>query len=259
MTIAEESTAWPGVTQPVEAGGLGFSYKWNMGWMHDTLRYVEEDPINRRWHHDDMTFGMVYAYSERFVLPISHDEVVHGKGSLINKMPGDDWQKHANLRAYLSFMWTHPGKKLLFMGCEIADYREWNHDASPNWDLLDVPRHRGLQRLVRDLNHLYASSAALHELDADAVGLRMDRRRRSREQRLRVPSLGSRPVARDGGRRQHDAGRARRLPHRRAARRRVARACSTATRRSTAGRASATRERSGPTTARRTACRRRCR
>jgi 1,4-alpha-glucan branching enzyme len=170
MTIAEESTAWPGVTAPVSSGGLGFSYKWNMGWMHDTLRYVEEDPINRRWHHDDMTFGMVYAYSERFMLPISHDEVVHGKGSLINKMPGDDWQKHANLRAYLSFMWTHPGKKLLFMGCEIGDYREWNHDGSPDWNLLDVPRHRGLQRLLRDLNHLYAASPALYQKDSDPSG-----------------------------------------------------------------------------------------
>ena len=170
MMIAEESTAWPGVTAPVSAGGLGFHYKWNMGWMHDTLRYVEEDPINRQWHHDDMTFGMVYAYSERFMLPISHDEVVHGKGSLINKMPGDDWQKHANLRAYLSFMWTHPGKKLLFMGCELGDYKEWNHDGSPDWNLLDSPRHKGLQRLLRDLNHLYGSVGALHEKDSDPSG-----------------------------------------------------------------------------------------
>ncbi|MEO8937600.1 MAG: 1,4-alpha-glucan branching protein GlgB [Burkholderiaceae bacterium] len=170
MMIAEESTAWPGVTAPVSAGGLGFSYKWNMGWMHDTLRYIEEDPINRQWHHDDMTFGMVYAYSERFVLPISHDEVVHGKGSLIRKMPGDDWQKHANLRAYLAFMWTHPGKKLLFMGCEIGDYKEWNHDGSLDWNLLDQPRHRGLQHMLRDLNHLYAGMPALHEKDCDPTG-----------------------------------------------------------------------------------------
>ena len=170
MMIAEESTAWPGVTAPVAAGGLGFSYKWNMGWMHDTLRYVEEDPINRRWHHDEMTFGLVYAFSERFVLPISHDEVVHGKGSLINKMPGDDWQKHATLRAYLSFMWTHPGKKLLFMGCELGDYREWNHDGSPNWDLLDEPRHRGLQYLLRDLNRLYVATPALHQKDSEPTG-----------------------------------------------------------------------------------------
>jgi len=170
MMIAEESTAWPGVTAPVPAGGLGFHYKWNMGWMHDTLRYIEEDPINRQWHHDDMTFGMVYAYSEKFVLPISHDEVVHGKGSLINKMPGDDWQKHANLRAYLAFMWTHPGKKLLFMGCELGDYKEWNHDGSPDWNLLDQPRHKGLQHLLRDLNHLYTGTTALHQKDSDPSG-----------------------------------------------------------------------------------------
>ena len=170
MMIAEESTAWPGVTAPVAEGGLGFSYKWNMGWMHDTLRYVEEEPVYRQWHHDDMTFGMVYAYSERFMLPISHDEVVHGKGSLINKMPGDDWQKHANLRAYLSFMWTHPGKKLIFMGCELGDYKEWNHDGSPDWNLLDQPRHRGLQRLLHDLNRLYVQTRALHEKDSDPTG-----------------------------------------------------------------------------------------
>ncbi len=170
MMIAEESTAWPGVTAPVSSGGLGFSYKWNMGWMHDTLRYVEHEAIHRGWHHDDMTFGMVYAYSERFVLPISHDEVVHGKGSLLNKMPGDEWQKRANLRAYLSFMWTHPGKKLLFMGCELGEWKEWNHDGPPDWDLLDDPRHRGLQLLVRDLNRLYVESPALHEKDSDPSG-----------------------------------------------------------------------------------------
>ena len=170
MMIAEESTAWPGVTAPVSSGGLGFSYKWNMGWMHDTLRYVEHEAVHRGWHHDDMTFGMVYAYSERFVLPISHDEVVHGKGSLLGKMPGDEWQKRANLRAYLSFMWTHPGKKLLFMGCELGEWKEWNHDGSPDWNLLDDPKHRGLQLLVRDLNRLYVDSPALHQKDGDASG-----------------------------------------------------------------------------------------
>ncbi|HEY4319506.1 MAG TPA: 1,4-alpha-glucan branching protein GlgB [Herbaspirillum sp.] len=172
LMIAEESTSWPGVTAPVEQGGLGFSYKWNMGWMHDTLRYVEHDPAHRRYHHNDFTFGLLYAFSERFMLPISHDEVVHGKGSLINKMPGDVWQKLANLRAYLGFMWTHPGKKLLFMGCELAQWTEWNHDASPQWELLDDPRHRGVQQAVRDLNRLYVEEPALHARDADAEGFR---------------------------------------------------------------------------------------
>ena len=172
LMIAEESTAWPGVTAPVPDGGLGFSYKWNMGWMHDTLRYIEYDPIHRRHHHHDMTFGMVYAYSEHFVLPISHDEVVHGKGSMYGKMPGDDWQKLANLRSYYGFMWTHPGKKLLFMGCEFGQLGEWNHDASPEWHLLDDPRHRGVQRLLRDLNRLYVAEPALHESDGEPAGFR---------------------------------------------------------------------------------------
>ena len=171
LMIAEESTAWPGVSAPVEKGGLGFSHKWNMGWMHDTLRYMGRDPLYRRHHHNDMTFGLIYAFSEKFILPISHDEVVHGKGSLLNKMPGSDLaQRLANLRAYLGFMWTHPGKKLLFMGCEIAQPAEWNHDASPDWDLLDQPAHRGVQRLVRDLNRLYCSEPALHRKDCSADG-----------------------------------------------------------------------------------------
>ena len=170
MTIAEESTSWPGVSAPVLQGGLGFSYKWNMGWMHDTLQYVERDPLYRSWHHGELTFGLVYAFSERFVLPISHDEVVHGKGSLIGKMPGDRWRKFANLRAYFSFMWTHPGKKLLFMGCELAQDLEWNHDAQVAWDLLDRSEHAAMQRLVRDLNHLYAAEPALHARDADPAG-----------------------------------------------------------------------------------------
>ncbi len=171
ITIAEESTAWPGVSAPVSQGGLGFSYKWNMGWMHDTLRYMSTDPLYRQHHHHDMTFGMIYAYSEKFVLPISHDEVVHGKGSLLNKMPGQDIaQRLANLRAYLGFMWTHPGKKLLFMGCEFGQSTEWNHDASPEWHLLDVPAHQGVQRLMRDLNRLYAGEPALHRKDAEPDG-----------------------------------------------------------------------------------------
>ena len=170
MTIAEESTAWPGVTAPVPDGGLGFSYKWNMGWMHDSLQYIEEDPIHRKWHHNELSFSIVYAYSEKFVLPISHDEVVHGKGSLLGKMPGDDWRKRANLRAYLSFMWTHPGKKLLFMGCELAQPTEWNHDTQLPWELLDDPRHSGIQRLVRDLNRVYANEPSLHQRDCDPRG-----------------------------------------------------------------------------------------
>lgn len=165
MTIAEESTAWPGVTAPVESGGLGFTFKWNMGWMHDTLRYLSHDPVHRVWHHQDMTFGMVYAWSEAFVLPISHDEVVHGKGSMIGKMPGDNWQRFANLRAYYGFMWTHPGKKLLFMGAEFAQWREWNHDTELDWSLLEHPEHRGMQALLRDLNRLHRELPALHALD----------------------------------------------------------------------------------------------
>ncbi|MGE0577483.1 1,4-alpha-glucan branching protein GlgB [Reyranella sp.] len=172
VVIAEESTAWPGVTSPVGDAGLGFGYKWNMGWMHDTLRYMARDPIHRAYHHDDITFGLLYAFSERFVLPLSHDEVVHGKGSLIGKMPGDRWQRFANLRAYLGFMWTHPGKKLLFMGGEIAQEREWNHDREIDWFLLADPAHAGIQRLVRDLNHLYRREPALHQRDCDAEGFR---------------------------------------------------------------------------------------
>jgi 1,4-alpha-glucan branching enzyme len=172
VLIAEESTAWPGVTRTPEEGGLGFTYKWNMGWMHDTLHYMQENPIYRRWHHDSITFGLVYAFSERFVLPLSHDEVVYGKGSLIGRMPGDLWQKFANLRAYLAFMWTHPGKKLLFMGGEFAQEREWNHDAELDWHLLDDARHAGVQRMVRDLNHLYRDLPALHRRDTEGDGFR---------------------------------------------------------------------------------------
>ena len=170
MVIAEESTAWPGVTRPVSDGGLGFQYKWNMGWMHDTLRYMGYDPIYRRHHHHDMTFSMVYAYSERYVLPLSHDEVVHGKGSLFTRMPGDDWQKFANLRAYLAFMWGHPGKKLLFMGGDIAQRTEWNHDAQVDWGALNDQRHAGVQAVVRDLNGVYRRYSALHAADDDPEG-----------------------------------------------------------------------------------------
>jgi len=172
ITIAEESTAWPGVSHPVQDGGLGFSFKWNMGWMHDTLHYMACDPLYRRWHHNELTFGLMYAFAENFILPLSHDEVVYGKGSLIRKMPGDDWQRFADLRAYLGFMWGHPGKKLIFMGGEIAQWAEWNHDAAIDWDLLDQPRHRGMQALVHDLNTIYGCEAALHQRDTVSSGFR---------------------------------------------------------------------------------------
>lgn len=165
LVIAEESTAWPGVSQSTQQGGLGFAYKWNMGWMHDSLHYIQQDPVYRAHHHNELSFGLMYAWSERFVLPISHDEVVHGKRSLIDKMPGDRWQKFANLRAYLSFMWGHPGKKLLFMGCEFGQWREWNHDQQLDWYLLQYPEHRGVQKLVSDLNRLYREEPALHDQD----------------------------------------------------------------------------------------------
>ncbi len=169
-TAAEESTSWPQVSRPVDMGGLGFGYKWNMGWMHDTLDYISEDPINRQYHHDKILFGMHYAYSENFILPLSHDEVVHGKKSIIGRMPGDDWQRFANLRAYYSFMYGHPGKKLMFMGCEFAQEREWSHDRSLDWHLLNEPKYAGIHSLVRDLNKLYRDSPALHELDCDPAG-----------------------------------------------------------------------------------------
>jgi 1,4-alpha-glucan branching enzyme len=165
VTLAEESTAFPQVSRPTYAGGLGFHYKWNMGWMHDTLQYMSRDPVHRQWHHGEMTFGLVYAFNENFVLPLSHDEVVHGKGSMLGKMPGDDWQRFANLRAYYGFMWGHPGKKLLFMGAELAQPREWSHERSLDWHLLDDPRHAGVQRLVRDLNRVQRDHPALFRRD----------------------------------------------------------------------------------------------
>jgi 1,4-alpha-glucan branching enzyme len=170
MMIAEESTAWPGVTRPTHLGGLGFGFKWNMGWMHDTLDYVARDPIYRSYHHHQMTFSMMYAYSENYVLPISHDEVVHGKGSLLRKMPGDRWQQLANLRALLAHMWAHPGKQLLFMGCELGQESEWSESRSLDWWLLDNPDHRGVQSLVRDLNRVYQESPALWSRDTDPAG-----------------------------------------------------------------------------------------
>jgi 1,4-alpha-glucan branching enzyme len=168
--IAEESTAWPGVSRPVEAGGLGFGLKWDMGWMHDTLAYMSEDPVHRRYHHGEITFRGVYAFTENFVLPLSHDEVVHGKGSLLDKMPGDDWQKLANLRLLYSYQYGQPGKKLLFMGSEFAPRSEWDHDRSLDWHLLREPGHEGVRRLVADLNRLHRSEPALHELDTEPEG-----------------------------------------------------------------------------------------
>ncbi|MCC7241465.1 MAG: 1,4-alpha-glucan branching enzyme, partial [Acidobacteria bacterium] len=170
VVFAEESTAWPGVTQPVHLGGLGFTYKWNMGWMHDMLDYTHQDPVHRRWHHNRITFSMMYAYSERFVLPFSHDEVVHGKGSMLGKMPGDFWQRLANLRALYGYMFAHPGKKLMFMGGEIGQWSEWNHDGELDWPALADAGHAGLQAWVRDLNACYRSEPALWEQDNDPHG-----------------------------------------------------------------------------------------
>lgn len=170
MTIAEESTSFPQVSRPTDAGGLGFGFKWNMGWMNDSLRYMSKDPAYRQYHHSDLTFSMVYAYNENFILPLSHDEVVHGKGSILTKMPGDDWQQAANMRAYLAFMFAHPGKKMNFMGIEFAQYAEWNHTKSLDWHLLAFDKHRGMQQLFRDLNHTYRQVTALHQLDYDTAG-----------------------------------------------------------------------------------------
>ena len=170
ITCAEESTAWPMVSRPVSAGGLGFGYKWNMGWMNDTLRYISHEPVHRKYHHGLLTFGLLYAFNENFILPISHDEVVHGKGSMLEKMPGDEWQKFANLRAYYGFMWTHPGKKLLFMGNEFGQDWEWNSEESLRWFLLDYPMYKGMQNCVRDLNLMYKGNEPLYEEDFDSRG-----------------------------------------------------------------------------------------
>ena len=170
VTIAEESTAWPMVSRPTDMGGLGFGMKWNMGWMHDTLSYFAKDPIYRRHHQGQLTFSLVYAFNENFVLPISHDEVVHGKGSMIRKMPGDEWQKFANLRALFGLMWTHPGKKLLFMGCEFAQDREWTHDGELEWWAADKPGNAGVKRFVKSLNRIYRAEPALYQLDFSPEG-----------------------------------------------------------------------------------------
>jgi 1,4-alpha-glucan branching enzyme len=170
MSVAEESTAFPGVSRPVDQGGLGFGFKWNMGWMNDSLAYIEKEPVFRKYHHGDVTFSTVYAWSENFILPISHDEVVHGKGSMLAKMPGSAWEQFANLRAFYGYMWTHPGKKLLFMGQEFAQGKEWNHSESLAWHQCDDPQHRGIQTLVRDLNRIYRETPALHVNDTRPEG-----------------------------------------------------------------------------------------
>ncbi|MBV8331596.1 MAG: 1,4-alpha-glucan branching enzyme, partial [Candidatus Eremiobacteraeota bacterium] len=211
ITIAEESTSWPMVSRTVAEGGLGFSFKWNMGWMHDTLRYFGYDPVYRRYHQSDLTFGLVYAFSENYVLPFSHDEVVHGKRSLLGKMPGDRWQQFANLRALLALTFAHPGKKLLFMGDEIAAVKEWNHDAQLDWQLLDDPLHAGIGRLVRDCNRLYRAQPALYELDTEPEGfewidfqdsahsvLAFARRGRDRSAPPLIAVLNATPVVRYG-------------------------------------------------------------
>jgi 1,4-alpha-glucan branching enzyme len=170
FTVAEESTSWPRVTGPVPEGGLGFTFKWNMGWMHDTLDYFAMDPIHRRYHHELLTFGMMYEYSEHFIMPLSHDEVVHGKRTLLEKMPGDDWQRFANLRALLAYQYTRPGKPLLFMGSEIGMRREWNHDSSLDWHLEQEPLHGGLLRFLADLGAVYRSHSELWQADPDLAG-----------------------------------------------------------------------------------------
>jgi 1,4-alpha-glucan branching enzyme len=196
--VAEESTAWPGVSRPTFAGGLGFGFKWNMGWMHDTLEYLRMQPVHRQWGHDKMTFGLMYAFAENFILPLSHDEVVHGKGSLLARIPGDAWQQFATLRAYYAFMWGHPGKKLLFMGQEFAQGREWNFESGLDWHLLDVGWHRGVQALVRDCNREYRAQRALHQRDCEGEGFRwivVDDRASSVFAWVRFAEDGAPPVA----------------------------------------------------------------
>ena len=189
IVAAEESTAWPGVSRPTYLGGLGFGFKWNMGWMHDTLAYFRHDPAHRSYHHGELTFSLMYAFSENFILPLSHDEVVHGKGSLLDKMPGDRWQQLANLRALYGYMWAHPGKKLLFMGGELAQEREWSHERSLDWHLLERPEHRGVQTLVGDLNRVYRDEPALWEIDGEPAGFTWLELQRRARQRDRVRAL----------------------------------------------------------------------
>ena len=249
FVCAEESTSWPGVTRPVHLGGLGFTYKWNMGWMHDMLDYMKEDPVHRKWHHNKITFSMMYAYSEKFVLPFSHDEVVHGKRSMLDKMPGDVWQKHANLRALYGYMFVHPGKKLMFMGGEIGQWREWNHDWQLDWEVLGDPRHAGLQRWVRDLNRVYRAEASLWDADFDPAGFSWIDCNDHEHSIIALDAAGAGQAGAAGERADglHDRGRelhagaAARLPARRAESPATTRSCSTATPTSTAAATSATR------------------
>jgi len=197
FSAAEESTAWPGVSRPTYLGGLGFGFKWNMGWMHDTLTYFQKDPVYRRFHHHTLTFSLMYAFSENFVLPLSHDEVVHGKGSMLTKMPGDRWQKFANVRSLYAYMWAHPGKKLLFMGSELGEWDEWNYDSSLHWDLLEHADHHGVQSLIRDLNRAYRAQPALYEIDFDPAGFRWLEANDAQNNVLafaRVDASGEKPV-----------------------------------------------------------------
>ena len=216
LTIAEESTSWSGVSRPTYLGGLGFSLKWNMGWMNDTLRYMSKDPVYRKYEHGSLTFSMIYAFSENFILPLSHDEVVHGKGSLLDKMPGDIWQKMANLRLLYGYMYGHPGKKLLFMGSEIAQWREWNHDVSLDWHLLQWRDHQGILQLVRDLNAPLPRRARAPPGRLRLAGLRMAGAARLGEQRRGVPAAGARPERRHRGGLQLHAGSPRESSDRRA-------------------------------------------
>ena len=216
VTIAEESTSFPAVSRPTYLGGLGFSFKWNMGWMHDTLDYIEKDPIYRKYHHQKLTFGLMYAFSENFVLPISHDEVVHLKHAMLDKMPGDFWQKFANLRLYYGFMWTHPGKKLLFMGQDFGQWHEWSEEKSLDWHLTSFEPHRKLQRWVADLNALYRREPALSRAGLRLDGLRVDRRQRLGAQRHLVHPQGQGSAGLPGRGGQLHAGRARRLSRGRA-------------------------------------------
>ena len=213
QVIAEESTAWPMVSRPVYLGGLGFGMKWNMGWMHDTLDYLREEPIYRKYHHDRLTFSIWYAFFENFMLPLSHDEVVHGKGSLLGKMPGDNWQQFANLRLLYGYMWGHPGKKLLFMGGEFGQRREWTHEGGLEWWVLQHPEHAGAQRWVADLNALYRAEPALHQVDFAPGGLRMGRLPRRRRQRDQLPAQAAQRAA-GAGRVQLHAGAAHQLRRR---------------------------------------------